>query len=146
MRGPRPSRGVVPGNWPGGPGATGAEEQVKVAADAVTFRKSPKCASWTCRLVPRGDYCSVPGFGLNSHLPTSKSTCTQKTISSVGMRVWGVMSHKAACAIDSVQGVWEGHRHTKYKRQLSGQSVQTHIHSILHRPNLGLLMAYLILV
>ena len=28
-------------------------------------------------------------FGLNSHLPTSKSTCTQKTISSVGMRVWG---------------------------------------------------------
>ena len=28
-------------------------------------------------------------FGLNSHQPTSKSTCTQKTISSVGMRVWG---------------------------------------------------------
>ena len=59
MRGPRPSRGAVPGNWPGGPGATGAEEQVKVAADAVTFRRSPKCA---CRLVPRGDYCSVLRF------------------------------------------------------------------------------------
>ena len=56
------------------------------------------------------------------------------------MRVWGVMSHKAACAIDTVQGGLVGHRHTKYKRQLSGQSVQTHIHSILHRPNLGLLM------
>ena len=38
--------------------------QVKVAADAVTFRKSPKCASWTCRLVPQGDYCSVPGLCL----------------------------------------------------------------------------------
>ena len=38
--------------------------QVKVAADAVTFRKSPKCASLTCRLVPRGDYCSVPGLCL----------------------------------------------------------------------------------
>ena len=85
-------------------------------------------------------------FGLNSHQPTSKSTCTQKTISSVGMRVWGVMSHKAACAIDTVQGGWVGHQHTKYKRQLSGQSVQTHIHPILHRPNLGLLMANLILV
>ena len=64
VRGPRPSRGAVPGNWPRGPGATGAEVQVKVAADAVTFRKSPKCASWTCRLVPRGDYCSVPGLCL----------------------------------------------------------------------------------
>ena len=85
-------------------------------------------------------------FGLNSHLPTSKSTCTQKTISSVGMRVWGVMSHKAACAIDTVQGGWVGHRHTKYKRQLNRQPEQTHTHSILHRPNLGLLMANLILV
>ena len=64
VRGPRPSRGAVPGNWPGAPGATGAEVQVKVAADAVTFRKSPKYASWTCRLVPQGDYCSVPGLCL----------------------------------------------------------------------------------
>ena len=48
--GPRPSRGAVPGSWPGGPGAigAGAEEQVKGTADAVTFRKSPQCASWTC--------------------------------------------------------------------------------------------------
>ena len=83
-----------------------------------------------------------------SSLVYSESTSfkTLKSLAKPYQRVWGVMSHKAACAIDTVQGGWVGHRHTKYKRQLSGQSVQTHIHSILHRPNLGLLMANLILV
>ena len=52
--GPCPSRGAVPGSWPGGPGATGAEEQVKALqmqslSERVHYVQ-PRPADWFCEV------------------------------------------------------------------------------------------------
>ena len=89
-------------------------------------------------------------FGLNLHTYTSKSTRKQNTKRSVDMRVdmrvLGVMSHKAARAIETMMGGWVGCHLLNTKDNYKDKHSRKHSHPYQHRPNLGLLMANLILV
>ena len=85
-------------------------------------------------------------FGLNPHTYTSKSTRKQNTKRSVDMRVLGVMSHKAARAIETMMAGWVGRHLLNTKDNYKDKHSRKHSHPYQHRPNLGLLMANLILV